>query len=93
VGDVTGRVTLHVADAALVSIATATAGAVPGVLGLRADRSPRLGSLVRVRIVVRMGDNCRDVAEAVQRAVTHTLAEQAGQTVTVEVTVAEVLLR
>jgi hypothetical protein len=42
--------------------------------------------------VVRLGDNCRDVAEAVQRAVTHTLAEQAGRTVTVEVTVVEVLL-
>jgi uncharacterized alkaline shock family protein YloU len=92
VGDVTGRVTLHVADAALGSIATATAGAVPGVLGQRADRSPHLESLVRVRIVLRMGDNCRDVAEAVQRAVTRTLAEQAGRTVTVEVTVAEVLL-
>ena len=89
-GDVTGRVTLHVSDAALVSIAAATARAVPGVLGQRADRSPHLGSLVRVRIVVRLGDNCRDVAEAVQRAVTHMLAEQAGQTVTVEVTVAEV---
>jgi uncharacterized alkaline shock family protein YloU len=92
VGDVTSPVTLHVADAALVSIATATARAVPGVLGLRADRSPHLESLVRVRIIVRLGDNCRDVAEAVQRAVTHTLAELAGRTVAVEVTVAEVLL-
>jgi uncharacterized alkaline shock family protein YloU len=89
---VTSRVTLHVADAALVSMATAAARAVPGVLGLRADRSARPESLVRVRIVVRLGDNCRDVAEAVQRAVTHTLAELAGRTVAVEVTVAEVLL-
>jgi uncharacterized alkaline shock family protein YloU len=65
---------------------------VPGVLGLRVDRSPHLQSLVRMRIVVRLGDNCRDVAEAVQRAVTHTLAELAGRTVTVEVMVGEVLL-
>jgi len=92
VGDVTGRVTLHAEDAALVSIAAAAARAVPGVVEAHADRSPRLESPFRVRIVVRLGDNCRDLAEAVQRGVTHTLAEQAGQTVTVEVTVAEVLL-
>ena len=41
----------------------------------------------------RVGDNCRDVAEAVQRAVTQTLAESAGRTALVEVTVAEVALR
>jgi uncharacterized alkaline shock family protein YloU len=89
---VTGRFTLHVSDAAIVSIATATARAVPGVLGVRADSSPDRASLVRVQIVVRLGDNCRDVAEAAQRAVTHTMADQAGRTATVEVTVAEVLL-
>ena len=44
-------------------------------------------------ISVRLGDNCRDVAEAVQRGVTHTLAELAGRTALVEVTVAELVLR
>jgi len=90
---VTAPVTLHVADAALVSIATATARGVTGVLGLRGDRSPRVESLVRVRIIVRLGDNCRDVAEAVQRGATQTLAELAGRTALVEVTVAELVLR
>jgi uncharacterized alkaline shock family protein YloU len=46
-----------------------------------------------VRIAVRLGDNCRDVAEAVQRGVAHTLQELAGRTALVEVTVAELVLR
>jgi uncharacterized alkaline shock family protein YloU len=83
-------VTLHVADAAVTSVAAAAARQVPGVVAARADLA---AELVRVRIAVRLGDNCRDVAEAVQRAVTHTLAELAGRTALVEVTVAEVVLR
>ncbi len=77
------------ADAALTSLAAAAARAVPGVVAARADLVP---DLVRVRIVTRLGDNCRDVAEAVQRAVTRTVDELAGQTVHAQVTVAEVLL-
>jgi len=83
-------VTLHVADAAVTSVAAAAARQVPGVVAARTDLA---AELVRVRIAVRLGDNCRDVAEAVQRAVTHTLAELAGRTALVEVTVAEVVLR
>jgi uncharacterized alkaline shock family protein YloU len=83
-------VTLHVADAAVTSVAAAAARQVPGVVAARADLA---AELVRVRIAVRLGDNCRDVAEAVQRGVTHTLAELAGRTALVEVTVAEVVLR
>jgi uncharacterized alkaline shock family protein YloU len=85
-----GGVTLHVADAAVASIAAAAARRVPGVVAARADLA---AELVRVTVAVRLGDNCRDVAEAVQRAVTHTLAELAGRTALVEVTVAEVVLR
>ena len=85
-----GGVTLHVADAAVTSVAAAAARQVPGVVAARADLA---AELVRVTIAVRLGDNCRDVAEAVQRGVTHTLAELAGRTALVEVMVAEVVLR
>jgi uncharacterized alkaline shock family protein YloU len=85
-----GGVTLHVADAAVVSIAAAAARQVPGVVAARADLA---AELVRVTLAVRLGDNCRDVAEAVQRGVTQTLAELAGRTALVEATVAEVVLR
>ncbi len=87
-----GRVTLHVADAAVASVAAAAATTVPGVVLLRADVTPDPESLVRVRIATRMSDNCRDVAVAVQRTVTHVLAEQTGRTARVEVTVAEILI-
>jgi uncharacterized alkaline shock family protein YloU len=83
-------VTLHVTDAARASVAAAAARAVPGVAAARADLAP---PLVRVTVAVRLGDNCRDLAEAVQRAVTHMLAELTGQTAPVEVLVAEVVLR
>jgi uncharacterized alkaline shock family protein YloU len=83
-------VTLHVADAAVASIAAAAARQVPGVVAARADLA---AELVRVTLAVRLGDNCRDVAEAVQRGVIHALAELAGRTALVEVTVAEVVLR
>ena len=79
-----GGVTLHVADAALAALAAAAARGVPGVVAARAAPA---AELVRVTIAVRLGDSCRDVAEAVQRAVTHTLAESAGRTALVEVTV------
>ena len=84
-----GDVRLHVADAAVASVAAAAARSVPGVLGPRADVTP---TLIRVAIVTRLGDNCRDIAAAVQRVVTQTLAELTGQTAQVEVTVADVLL-
>jgi len=82
-------VRLHVADAALAAMAAAAARSVPGVLGPRADVT---AALVRVAIVTRLGDNCRDIAAAVQGVVTQTLAELTGQTAQVEVTVADVLL-
>jgi len=85
-----GGVTLHVADAAVAALAAAAARGVPGVAAARAAPA---GELVRVTVAVRWGDNCRDVAEATQRAVTHTLAELAGRTALVEVTVTEVVLR
>ena len=85
-----GGVTLHVADAAVASVAAAAARQVPGVVAARADLA---AEPVRVTIAVRLGDNCSEVAEAVQRGVTHTLAELAGRTALVEVTVAEVVLR
>ena len=85
-----GGVTLHVADAAVASVAAAAARRVPGVVAAHADLA---AELVRVTISVRLGDNCRDVAQAVQRGVTHTLAELAGRTALVEVTVAELVLR
>jgi uncharacterized alkaline shock family protein YloU len=85
-----GGVTLHVADAAVAALAAAAARGVPGVA---AARAAPVGELVRVTVAVRLGDNCRDVAEAAQRAVTHTLAELAGRTALVEVTVTEVVLR
>jgi uncharacterized alkaline shock family protein YloU len=81
---------LHVTDAAVASIAAAAARRVPGVVAARTDLA---AELVRVTLAVRLGDNCRDVAEAVQRDVTRTLAELAGRTALVEVTVAEVVLR
>lgn len=84
-----GDVRLHVADAAVASVAAAAARSVPGALGPRADVTP---TLIRVAIVTRLGDNCRDIAAAVQRVVTQTLAELTGQTAQVEVTVADVLL-
>jgi uncharacterized alkaline shock family protein YloU len=82
-----GGVTLHVADAAVASVAAAVARRVPGVVAAHADLA---AELVRVTISVRWGDNCRDVAQAVQRGVT--LAELAGRTALVEVTVAELVL-
>ena len=85
-----GGVTLRVADAAVASMAAAAARRVAGVVGARADLA---AELVRVTISVRLGDNCRDVAEAVQRGATQTLAELAGRTALVEVTVAELVLR
>lgn len=85
-----GGVTLRVADAAVASMAAAAARRVGGVVGARADLA---AELVRVTISVRFGDNCRDVAEAVQRGATQTLAELAGRTALVEVTVAELVLR
>ena len=85
-----GGVTLHVADAAVTSVAAAAARQVPGVVAARADLA---AELVRVTVAVRLSDNCRDVAQAVQRGVTHTLAELVGRTALVEVTVAELVLR
>ena len=85
-----GGVTLRVADAAVASMAAAAARRVPGVVRTRAALA---AELVRVTISVRLGDNCRDVAEAVQRGATQTLAELAGRTALVEVTVAELVLR
>ena len=85
-----GGVTLHVADAALAALAAAAARRVPGVVR---TRDALAAELVRVTISVRLGDNCRDVAEAVQRGATQTLAELAGRTALVEVTVAELVLR
>ena len=86
----TQKVTLHLADTARASMAAAAARAVPGVAAARADLA---APLVRVTVAVRLGDNCRDLAEAVQRAVTHMLAELTGQTAPVEVLVAEVVPR
>ena len=85
-----GDVTLHVADAAVTSMAAAAAREVPGVVAARADLA---AEHVRVTVAVRWGDNCRVGAEAVQRGVTHTLAELAWRTALVEVTVAEIVLR
>ena len=45
-----------------------------------------------VAVVTRLGHNCRDLAAAVQQAVTTVLAEQAGIAARVQVTIAEVLL-
>lgn len=47
---------------------------------------------VTVTVVTRLGDNCRDVAVAVQRAVGAALAAQAGLDGQVRVTIADVLL-
>lgn len=85
-----GGVTLHIADAAVASIAAAAARRVPGVVAARADPA---AELVRVTLAVQSGDNCRDLAVAVQRGVTHTLAELTGRTAAVEVLVAEIILR
>jgi hypothetical protein len=90
VGGVIPNVTLHVTGTARASVAAAAARAAPGVVAARVDLAP---ALVRVTVAVRSGDNCRDVAEAVQRGVTHTLAELAWRTALVEVTVAEIVLR
>ena len=84
-----GGVTLHVADAAVTAIAAAAARGVPGVAAARAQLAQ---PHVRVTIAVRLGDSCRDVAEAVQRRVTQALAELAARKALVEVTVAEVVL-
>ena len=85
------RVTLHVADAAVASVAVAAAGTLPGVLAQRAELVRGAEPLVRVAIVTRLGDNCRDVAAAVQREVIRTLGRTRGVAARVEVTVAEVL--
>ncbi len=90
-GAVTVR--LHVGEAAIASLATAAARRVPGVVAYRADpaQTPE-GTDVAVAVVTRLGHNCRDLAAAVQQAVTTVLAEQAGIAARVQVTIAEVLL-
>lgn len=90
------EVTLHVGDAAAARIAAAAARAVPGVAGLRAGGASAAvdGSSARVdvTVVTHLGANCRDVAQAVQRAVVAELAEQAGLAAAVTVTIADVVM-
>lgn len=110
------RVRLQVGETAIAAIAAAAAGAVPGVVALRADLGRTLtglaGSMVgrapiaqgvsavvaddatelEVTIVTRLGSNCRDVAAAVQQAVTTAVVEQTGLATHARVTVAEILL-
>ncbi len=64
--------------------AFATAGVTAAVTGGTVE--------VAVTVVTRIGANCRDVAEAVQRAVAAELAAQAGLAARVTVTVADVLI-
>lgn len=110
-------VRLHVAEAAVASIAAATARRVPGVVALRAGLTRTLFGLARsvlgrarpasdgvdavvsgdeaevaVTVVTRLGHNCRDLATAVQQAVTLAVTRQTGLAAHVEVTIAEVLL-
>lgn len=47
---------------------------------------------VTVTVATRLGHNCRDLAAAVQQAVTLAVSEQTGLAAHVQVTVAEVLL-
>jgi uncharacterized alkaline shock family protein YloU len=89
-------VRLHIGDAAVASMATAAARQVPGVVAHRAEvvrtAVDTEGTEVAVTLVTRWGHNCRDLAAAVQQAVTLALAEQAGIAARVQVTIAEVLL-
>jgi hypothetical protein len=87
-----GDVRLHVTGTAVASMAAAAARAVPGVAVLSADLGPAPEPFLRVAIVVRTSDNCRDIAAAVQRSVTQTVAELWGRTAAVEVLVADVVL-
>jgi uncharacterized alkaline shock family protein YloU len=50
------------------------------------------GATVSVTVVTRLGHNCRDLAQAVQRAVAADVAAYTGLDVLVTVTVADVLL-
>lgn len=72
----------------LVSSASRRPSAVQGVAAVVVDDAAE----VAVAVVTRLGHNCRDLAAAVQQAVTRLLVEQTGLTVRVQVTVAEVLL-
>ena len=47
---------------------------------------------VALTVVTRLGHNCRDLAQAVQRAVAAEIAGYTGLVATVTVTIAEVLL-
>lgn len=109
------EVRLHIAEAAVASIAAAEALRVPGVVALRPDLARALigtaasvlgrnssasdgvdatviggDADVTVTIATRLGYNCRDLAAAVQRAVTFAVAEQTGLATRVTVTVAAV---
>ena len=59
-GGPVGGVTLHVADAAVASVAAAAARQVPGVVAARAELAAP--SSCGWRSPIRLGDNCRDVA-------------------------------
>lgn len=78
------------------------AGSVPGrLLGPQALRPPPTGAsaevregavTVRLTVVTHLGYNCRDLAQAVQRAVTDEVAGYTGLSATVVVTVADIVI-
>jgi uncharacterized alkaline shock family protein YloU len=57
-----------------------------------ADEEGAATAAVTVTVATRLGHNCRDLAAAVQQAVTLAVSEQTGLAAHVQVTVAEVLL-
>ncbi len=94
-GRVRGVVALH---ADLTQALLAAAGS---VLGQDRSRLPTDGvsavvdgrtAEISVTIVTRLGHNCRDVAQAVQREVAAEVAAQAGLDARVRVTIVDVLL-
>jgi uncharacterized alkaline shock family protein YloU len=88
-------VRFHVADAVVTRVARRRARQVPGVVDVRHGATATVaggGAEVALGIVTRLGHNCRDLAQAVQREVAAELAAYAGLTAVVAVTVEDVLL-
>jgi uncharacterized alkaline shock family protein YloU len=89
-------VRFHVAGAVVARVAERRARAVPGVVALRPGGTGAAvdgdSAEVSVAVVTRLGHNCRDLAQAVQREVAAELASYTGLSTVVTVTIVEILL-
>jgi uncharacterized alkaline shock family protein YloU len=89
-------VRFHVADAVVARVAELRARQVPGVVALRPGGTGAAvhgdSADVTVAVVTRLGHNCRDLAQAVQREVAAEVARFTGLATVVAVTIVEILL-